>query len=184
MTWFGWTTNHLPLAGSFDWMSLLPVAVTAIALFAIGIEAFVRRDIGATTAIPSPRLPRALVGLHGPTGRTFGNNLPVAVSWGLGLGVFGLLIAGSAGSFVEQLGKSGEFMHLLGSIFPGIDFATVGGVPYGGTWRYYPRSRVLEITESRVPAQGAPCLYSLTVARCGRYAGGHGGTIKMKRKGR
>jgi ABC-2 type transport system permease protein len=67
------------------------------------------------------------VGLRGPAGRAFGHNLPVAVSWGLGLGVFGLLIAGSAGSFVEQLGKSAEFMKLLGSIFPGIDFATVGG---------------------------------------------------------
>jgi ABC-2 type transport system permease protein len=127
LTWFGWTTNHLPLAGVYDWPSLIPVAVTAIVLFAVGIEAFVRRDIGATTAIPSPSLPRALVGLHGPTGRSFGHNLSVAVSWGIGLGVFGLLIAGSAGSFVEQLGKSEEFTKLLASIFPGIDFATVGG---------------------------------------------------------
>ena len=63
LTWFGWTTNHLPLAGSYDWMSLVPVAVTAIVLFAVGIEAFVRRDIGAMTAIPSPGLPHALVGL-------------------------------------------------------------------------------------------------------------------------
>jgi ABC-2 type transport system permease protein len=127
LTWFGWTANHLPLAGSFDWPSLVPVAVTAIVLFVIGIEAFVRRDIGAVTAVPSPSLPHALVGLRSPTGRSFGHNLPVAASWGIGLGVFGLLIAGSAGSFVEQLGKSEEFMHLLGSIFPGIDFATVGG---------------------------------------------------------
>jgi ABC-2 type transport system permease protein len=127
LTWFGWTTNHLPLAGSYDWASLVPVAVTAIVLFVVGIEAFVRRDIGAVTTIPTPSLPHALVGLRGPAGRAFGHNLPVAVSWGLGLGVFGLLIAGSAGSFVEQLGKSAEFMKLLGSIFPGIDFATVGG---------------------------------------------------------
>jgi polyether ionophore transport system permease protein len=127
LTWFGWTSNHLPLAGVDDWPSLALVAAAPIVLFAVGVEAFVRRDIGATTAVPSPRLPQALVGLRGPTSRAFGHNLPAALAWGLGLGVFGLLIAGSAGSFVSQLGESEDFMRILGSIFPGIDFATVGG---------------------------------------------------------
>ena len=127
LTWFGWTTDHLPLAGSYNWASLVPVAVLVVVMLAIGVEAFVRRDIGAVSAIPTPSLPRALVGLRGPLGRAFGHNLPASIAWGIGLGLFGLLIAGSAGSFVDQLGKSEEFMNLLGSIFPGIDFATVGG---------------------------------------------------------
>jgi polyether ionophore transport system permease protein len=127
LTWFGWTTDHIPLAGLFNWASLLLVAAVPIVLFTVGVEAFGRRDIGATTAIPSPSLPRALVGLRGPTGRSFGHNLPAAIGWGLGLGLFGLLIAGSAGSFAEQIAKSPDFIRLLGGIFPGIDFATVGG---------------------------------------------------------
>ena len=66
LTWFGWTSNHVPLAGQFDWVSLLPVAVVAVVLFVVGVEAFARRDIGATSPIPTPSLPRALVGLRGP----------------------------------------------------------------------------------------------------------------------
>jgi ABC-2 type transport system permease protein len=127
LTWFGWTTNHLPLAGQFDWASVVLVGVVGLVLFAIGIEAFVRRDIGVTTPVPTPSLPDAVAGLRGPAGRTIGNTLPTALSWGLGLGIFGLLLAGSAGSFVQQLGESPEFDRLLGSIFPGIDMGTVGG---------------------------------------------------------
>ena len=32
LTWFGWTSNHIPLAGQFDWASLLPVAVVSLVL--------------------------------------------------------------------------------------------------------------------------------------------------------
>ncbi|HEV2005336.1 MAG TPA: hypothetical protein VGQ85_01875, partial [Candidatus Limnocylindrales bacterium] len=39
LTWFGWTTNNLPLAGQDDWLSLLPVAVAATVLLAFGVEA-------------------------------------------------------------------------------------------------------------------------------------------------
>jgi len=127
LTWFGWTTNHIPLAGQYDWPSVAIVGVVAVVLFIVGVEAFVRRDIGVTTPVPTPRLPNALVGLRGPAGRTIGNNLPTALAWGLGLGIFGLLLAGSAGSFVQQLGDSPDFERLLGSIFPGIDMGTVGG---------------------------------------------------------
>ncbi len=127
LTWFGWTTNHLPLAGQFDWPSVALVAVAALVLLAIGVSAFVRRDIGDTSAIPLPRLPRALVGLDGPAARAAGQNLTASLAWGIGLGLFGLLIAGSGRSFVEELGDSPEFARLLATIFPGIDIATVGG---------------------------------------------------------
>ena len=99
----------------------------AIILFAVGIEAFARRDIGVTSTIPTPSLPRSLVGLGGPAGRTAANGLPSSVAWGLGLGLFGLMIAGSGQSFVEQLGKSPDFARLLATVFPGADIGTVGG---------------------------------------------------------
>ena len=58
-----------------------------------GVVAFARRDIGVTTAVPTPRLPRVLVGLRGPTSRAIGNNLGASIAWGVGIGIFGLLLA-------------------------------------------------------------------------------------------
>jgi ABC-2 type transport system permease protein len=127
LTWFGWTTNHIPLAGLYDWPSLVLVAIACLVFLVIGVEAFARRDIGVTSAIPLPSLPRSLVGLSGPAGRVAGNNLPAAISWGIGLGIFGLAIAGSGRSFVEQLAKAPDFMRLLQSVFPGSDVGSVGG---------------------------------------------------------
>jgi ABC-2 type transport system permease protein len=127
LTWFGWTSNHLPLAGVYDWPSLIPVALATVVFLAIGVEAFVRRDIGATSAVPTPSLPRALVGLGGPAARSFGNGLPTAIAWGLGIGIFGLVIAASARAFVDLLETSPEFGRLLQSAFPGRDILSVGG---------------------------------------------------------
>ncbi len=127
LTWFGWTTDHIPLAGQFDWPSLVPVAAVAIILSIVGVEAFARRDLGATTVLPTPSLPRTLMGLGGPTTRAASENLNLALSWGIGLGLFGLVLAGSGGSFTEQLAKSQGFMDLLETIFPGVDLASVGG---------------------------------------------------------
>jgi ABC-2 type transport system permease protein len=127
LSWFGWTSNHIPLAGVYDWASLLPVALVAIVLVAVGVEAFARRDIGATSPIPTPSLPRTLIGLRGPTGRAIGQNLPSTLAWGIGIGLFGVAIAGSGRSFVEQLGNSPDFVRLLSTVFPGFDIGSVGG---------------------------------------------------------
>jgi hypothetical protein len=45
-------SGNQPLAGQFDWPSLFPVALVAVVLFAAGVEAFARRDLGDTSAIP------------------------------------------------------------------------------------------------------------------------------------
>jgi ABC-2 type transport system permease protein len=127
LSWFGWTTNHIPLAGVYDWPSLLPVALVAVVLLVVGVEAFARRDIGATSPLPSPSLPRALIGLRGPIGRAVGQNLPSSLAWGLGLGLFGLAIAGSGKSFIEELGNAPDFVRLLSTVFPGFDIGSVGG---------------------------------------------------------
>jgi ABC-2 type transport system permease protein len=127
VTWFGWTSNHIPLAGVLDWASLVPVAGVTIAFLVIGVEAFVRRDLGATSAIPLPSMPRTLVGLGGPTARAAGEHLPSTVAWGLGLGLFGLVLAGSGRSFVEELERAPAFMEILRTVFPGVDIASAGG---------------------------------------------------------
>jgi ABC-2 type transport system permease protein len=127
LTWWGWSAHHVPLAGQFDWAAVAIIAIVAVVLLVVGVEAFVRRDIGQTTAIPTPSLPRALVGLRGPGDRTFGGLLPSAIAWGLGIGIFGLLIAGSGRAFIEQLADSPQFMRLLSRIFPNVQIASIGG---------------------------------------------------------
>src|SRR5262245_13530190 len=127
LTWWGWTTNHIPLANEFDWVSLIPVAIVAFVLLVVVVEASVRGDTGATKPIPATSLPRALVGLRGPTGRTIGHNLPSALAWGLGIGIFGFAIAGSGSSFLEQLNDAPDFVRLLNQVFPGFDISSVGG---------------------------------------------------------
>ena len=127
LTWFGWTSNHLPLAGVYDWPSLIPVALVTVLFFVIGIEAFVRRDIGATSAVPTPSLPTALVGIGGPAARSFGNGLPTALAWGLGIGIYGLIIAASASAFVDLLDTSPEVADLLQKAFPGTEILSIGG---------------------------------------------------------
>jgi ABC-2 type transport system permease protein len=127
LTWFGWTSNHIPLANQFDWAGVALTVVVSVVLLAVGVEAFVRRDLGAGKAIPGPRLPRALLGLGGPVGRAMSERFPTGLGWGLGLGLFGLLIASSGASFIQQIGESPEFERALRTIFPDVDMGTVGG---------------------------------------------------------
>lgn len=127
LTWFSWTGNHIPLAGRFDWPSLLAVAVSAIILFAIGVEAFARRDLGSTIALPSIRVPRVLMGLRGPLGRAASERLPAGLAWGVGLGVFGLAVASIGRSFTDQIKQSPDLLRTMSSIFPGIDLTSTGG---------------------------------------------------------
>jgi ABC-2 type transport system permease protein len=127
MTWWGWTYNHTALAGVYDWPPVLLVGVVVVVLLAIGVEAFARRDIGVTTTLPAPSMPRALLGLSGPFSRATAQNLGASLAWGLGVGFFGLVIGGAALSFMDELADSPQFMQLLQTIFPGIDYANPGG---------------------------------------------------------
>jgi ABC-2 type transport system permease protein len=127
LTWWGWTSNHIALAGQYDWPSVELVAVVAVVLLTIGIEAFARRDIGVTTAIPWPSMPRALLGLGGPIGRAISNSLGAAVAWGVGVGFFGFVLGSAAQGFMEQLGDSPQFVEMLSTIFPNVDYASAGG---------------------------------------------------------
>jgi ABC-2 type transport system permease protein len=127
LTWFGWTTNHIPLAGMFDWASLLPVVVAIVIFLVVGVEAFARRDLGSTSAIPIPSLPRAFTGVEGPTGRAASEQLSTAAAWGLGLGFFGFVLAGSGSSFLQALDEAPDFLRLLETVFPGADVASAGG---------------------------------------------------------
>jgi ABC-2 type transport system permease protein len=127
LTWWGWTYNHTALSGQYDWPPVLLVGVLVVVLLAIGVEAFVRRDIGSTSAIPVPRMPKFLLGLRGPIGRAAGSNLGAAIWWGLGIGFFGITMGSASRGVMVQLRDSPAFMHLLQTAFPGIDYASAGG---------------------------------------------------------
>ncbi|MGA7670130.1 MAG: hypothetical protein WBW04_06895 [Nitrolancea sp.] len=128
VTWFGWTVHNQPLADQYNWSSLIPVALVAIVVFVTGVEIFARRDLGATTSIPWLRFPQATLGLRGPLGRSFGDRLPLALAWGAGLGLFGMVLGASAGSFSDSIGKTSQSsLDLFHRLFPGIDLTTAGG---------------------------------------------------------
>jgi ABC-2 type transport system permease protein len=127
LTWWGWTQNHVPLAGVYDWPAVGFAAAVALVLLTVGVEAFQRWDVGVTTAIPGPSMPGPLLGLAGPVSRAAGQNLARAVAWGLGVGFFGLVFGAAAGGFLDALAASPRFVELLSTVFPGIDYASAGG---------------------------------------------------------
>ena len=118
LTPWAWTFNHVPLGGEYDWASLGFTAIVAVVLLALGVEAFVRRDLGATTALPTPNAPRALRGL--------GN--PLALGWGTGLGLFGLAMAGASRSLADTFANSPDLERTFANIFPTFNVATAGGL--------------------------------------------------------
>jgi len=124
---FNWTFDHIPLVGVYDWPSLALVGIFGVVFLAIGVELFVRRDLGVTVGISLPSLPAPVLGVHGPTARAFGDQLPRALSWGIGLGLVGILYASLAGSLADQIGSSSGIRDSFGKIFPGADFGSTGG---------------------------------------------------------
>jgi ABC-2 type transport system permease protein len=128
VSWYAWTANHIPLAGQYDWPSLVPLVGLIAALLVVGVVAFDRRDIGITIHVPAPHLPGFLVGLRGPAGRSFGERFPSAVAWGLGIGLYVLLVAGSSSELGDMIRKTPALEQIMRFIYPDIDFGTVGGV--------------------------------------------------------
>ncbi len=124
---FNWTFGHVPLVGVYDWPSLALVGIVGVAFLVIGVELFNRRDLGVTAGLSMPQLPAAVLGVHGPTARAFGEQLPRALSWGIGLGVMGILYASLAGVLADQIGSSPGLGDSFAMLFPDADFTSVGG---------------------------------------------------------
>jgi ABC-2 type transport system permease protein len=124
---FNWTFDHVPLVGIYDWPSLALVAIFGIVLVAIGVELFARRDLGVTAGLSLPQLPAAVLGVHGPTARAFGDQLPRALSWGIGLGLIGILYASLAGVLADQISSLSGLGDSFALLFPDADFASTGG---------------------------------------------------------
>ncbi len=128
LTWFGWTAHFQPLTGQGDWLTLIPGALVAIVLFVVGVEAFARRDMGVTSRIPWPSMPGSLLGLRGPASRSFGERMPLAVSWGIGIGLFAFVLGAAARSFGDSLKQlAPDALEIFKSLFPTINLEGAGG---------------------------------------------------------
>jgi len=124
---FTWTFDHVPLVGAYDWAPLALVGVVAVAFLAIGVELFSRRDLGVTVGLSLPGTPAVVLGVHGPTARAFGEQLPRALAWGIGLGLLGILYASLAGVLASQIGSAPDLVATFALLFPSVDLASAGG---------------------------------------------------------
>jgi ABC-2 type transport system permease protein len=123
---FKWTASHIALVGRFDWPALALVGLAAAVLIVVGVELFARRDLGVTAGLSGPGLPAATLGVGGPARRAFGDQLPRAIGWGIGLGLFGLMIATIIGSMADEMNKTPVFRDLIAAMFPGYDLTRAG----------------------------------------------------------
>jgi len=125
---FSWSADHLPLAGQYDWPSIGLVGIAAGGLLVLGVAVFVRRDVGTTTVAPGRAGWLALpVGVRGPLARSCGELLPAALAWGFGLGLYGLVMAGSANAFADLLASAPDLAAALRRLIPEIDLTSIAG---------------------------------------------------------
>jgi ABC-2 type transport system permease protein len=123
---FQWTANHVALVGLYDWGGLALVAIVAVAFLAIGVELFSRRDLGVTLGLGLPRLPAFVLGVRGPTSRAFGEQLPRALAWGIGLSFMGAMLASIVGPMSDQLSGDANLLKVLQQVFPGFNLGEAG----------------------------------------------------------
>jgi ABC-2 type transport system permease protein len=124
---FRWTANHIALVGEYDWAGVALVGVVAAVFLAIGVEAFRRRDLGVTTGFGLPQLPADVLGVRGPISRAFGDQLPRALAWGIGLGVFGATLASLVGPMSAEIAGDANLLRVFRTAFPTFDLTSAGG---------------------------------------------------------
>jgi ABC-2 type transport system permease protein len=126
LSYFGLTADHRPIAGRYDWPAVGVMATIAVALLVAGVVAFARRDV----LVPSGgrlRIPSIGMWLRGPFTRALGERVPAAIVWGLGLALFGVIIASSADQFVATIGSIPQIVEMIRQLFPDEDIVSTAG---------------------------------------------------------
>ena len=120
------TVDQRPLAGRWDWPGVgLLALVTALVLLA-GVLVFERRDLLAASA-GRVRIPVIRPWVRGVFLRGFGERLPAALTWGIGLALYALLIVTSADEFVKQIARIPQIVDMIRRIFPSADILSTAG---------------------------------------------------------
>jgi ABC-2 type transport system permease protein len=125
-SWFSWFADHRPIAGTYDWASMLPLAAIVLVAGAIGVLAFERRDLGDVGALRLPSRPSALLGLSGPLSRALGERLNAALAWGLGIGLYAFVIAVSAADLQRVVEETPTLAEIMRTAFPNADIGEPG----------------------------------------------------------
>lgn len=126
LSYFGLTAGHRPMAGVWDWGSIGVLSGLSVVALGVGVVLFERRDL----VVPSggkQRMPPLRLGVAGPFTRAYFERAPAAIAWGLGLALYGLILATSADEFVAQLSKIPQILDMITRIFPDADILSVGG---------------------------------------------------------
>jgi ABC-2 type transport system permease protein len=126
LSYFHLTAGFRPLAGTWDWASIVILAVACGLLLVAGVESFTRRDMLVPTGGRVP-VPRIRLWVAGPFSRGLGERLPAALVWGAFLGLFGLILSTSADAFVASLSKIPQIAQMITQLFPNADILSVGG---------------------------------------------------------
>ena len=121
LSFFVWTAGHRPIAGVTDWPSVALLAAVDVVLFAIGIIAFTRRDLGSSANVPWLRLPSLPAGTAGPFSRQLADRVGIALAWGVGIGAYGILIVASADAFGKMITSLPQLTAVIEAIYPGLD---------------------------------------------------------------
>jgi ABC-2 type transport system permease protein len=124
---FRWTTNHIPLVGMFDWLPVLATAALGAAFMVGGVALFVRRDLGVTAGLTLPKLPALVLGTRNPFVRAFGDMVPRAIAWGIGLFLMGAMLSAMVGPLVSQLKGDATIQATFQAIFPAFPLDSTGG---------------------------------------------------------
>ena len=128
LSFFAWTAGHRPMAGVSDWASVAFLAIVDVALLVIGVLAFERRDLGSVANVGWLRLPSLPAGIAGPFSRQLADRAGIAIAWGLGIGLYGILIVTSAQAFSDSIASIPQIGALIRVIYPGIDLSQPSGV--------------------------------------------------------
>lgn len=127
LSFFDLTSGHRPLAGAWDWASVSLLATIDAGLIAFGVVAFSRRDL-LVPGTGRVRVPRLAFGVGSVFGRSFAERLPAALAWGVGLLLYGILLASSADELIAALQQIPQFLDIIETVFPGADVLSTGGL--------------------------------------------------------
>jgi ABC-2 type transport system permease protein len=128
LSFFTWTAGHRPMAGVTDWASVAFLAGIDAVLLVIGVVAFSRRDLGSVANVGWLRLPSLPAGIRDPGTRQLADRAGAAIGWGIGVGLYGMLIVASAKAFAESIGSLPQIAALIRAIYPDIDLSQPSAV--------------------------------------------------------
>lgn len=126
LSYLSLTASHRPIAGVYDWPAVIIAGGITAALLVLGVVMFVWRDLLVPTG-GRIRLPSIGLFVGGVFRRSLGERLPASILWGLGLALYGMIIAFSADDFVKALGGIPEIRQMIAQLFPNVDIVSVGG---------------------------------------------------------